>query len=162
MSYIYNTEREVTRKEYVASLESRTPEQLAEEEALYVELKRIEQSERRFKKERDELLRSLFGVESGLPDVNSDEDGLNATSSGGGMAISVSGSGLSVDTKKMKKRNAGEPETPMSATSASTSGIQLGQPQKKQQSAKSAAYGASILLVHLSRCFHIPNIFWCV
>ena len=51
------TERELTRKQYLRSLESRTPEQIAEEEALYLELKRLEQTERQFKKDRDDLLR---------------------------------------------------------------------------------------------------------
>jgi len=59
----------MTRKKYVASLESRTTEQIAEEEALYIEIKRLEQNERRFKRERDELLRTLLGVDSGLPEI---------------------------------------------------------------------------------------------
>ena len=124
-------------------MESRTPEQIAEEEALYIELKRIEQVERKFKKDRDELLRRLLGVESGLPDIINltDEDGLNSTS--GGLSISMGGgSGLSIDTRKKKKGNGQEVETPISATPSSASVIQLGQPsQRKQQPAKNAAYG---------------------
>jgi DNA methyltransferase 1-associated protein 1 len=68
------SEREVTRKKYLASLENRTQEQIAEEEALYIEIKRLEQNERRFKKERDDLLRTLAGIDSGLPDLPVDED----------------------------------------------------------------------------------------
>lgn len=121
------------RKKYLASLESRTPTEIAEEEALFTELKRLEQNERRFKKERDELLRTLLGIESGLPDVQADEEGVSGTA----QPESVS------TTKKNKKRGAAEPETP---TSASTSGvnptISLGPPAPKKQSAKSAAYGA--------------------
>ncbi|THH30334.1 hypothetical protein EUX98_g3846 [Antrodiella citrinella] len=137
-SYSFDKEREVTRRRYVASLESRTPQQIAEEEALYVELKRLEQTERRFKKDRDELLRTLLGIESGLPDINpSDEDGLNAA---GNLSISVNGvGGLSIDTKRRKK-NGGDVDTPMSATSASASAIHISQPPKKQQTAKSIAY----------------------
>ncbi len=44
-----STEREVMRKKYLSSLESRAPKELAEEEARYIELKRIEQNEKRFK-----------------------------------------------------------------------------------------------------------------
>lgn len=136
------TEREVTRKKYVASLESRTPEQIAEEEALYIELKRLEQTERKFKRDRDELLRTLLGIESGLPDINaSDEDGLNMSASGGGLSISVGG--LSVDTSNKKRKKGGEVDTPVSATSASANVIQFGQSSQKK-SAKSAAYGTYV------------------
>jgi DNA methyltransferase 1-associated protein 1 len=117
-------EREITRKGYVASLETRTQAEIAEEEALYVELKRLEQNERRFKRDRDELLRTLLGIESGLPDMIADEEGLSAT------AV--------VETKKSRKK--GELDTPVSA-SASSSTIALGHPVPKKQSAKSAAYG---------------------
>ncbi|KAJ7683998.1 hypothetical protein B0H17DRAFT_1204759 [Mycena rosella] len=95
--------REVLRKKYVASLESRTPEQIAEEEALYMEIKRLEQNERRFKRERDDLLRTIAGIESGLPDIVEDEMQLN---------------GLLLDTKRSKKKGGGgadleSPSTPL-------------------------------------------------
>ena len=38
------TERELTRKQYLRSLESRTQEQIAEEEAIYFEFKRQRRS----------------------------------------------------------------------------------------------------------------------
>lgn len=121
------SEREVTRKKYIASLESRTPQQKAEEDALYIELKRLEQNERRFKRDRDELLRTMLGIESGLPDLPVEEDGLNSAP---------------VDSKKRKKGQISatvEPETPILSTS---NVISLGQPQtKKSQSAASAKYG---------------------
>lgn len=117
----------MTRKKYIASLESRTPQQKAEEDALYIELKRLEQNERRFKRDRDELLRTMLGIESGLPDLPVEEDGLNSAP---------------VDSKKRKKGHmsaTAEPETPISSTS---NVISLGQPQtKKSQSAASAKYG---------------------
>lgn len=56
------------------SLLSRTPEQIAEEESLFIEVKRLEQTERRFAKDRDHLLRTLLGIDSGLP-LRLDEDG---------------------------------------------------------------------------------------
>ncbi|KAJ7240312.1 hypothetical protein B0H12DRAFT_1024723 [Mycena haematopus] len=77
----FEKERELTRKRYVASLENRTPEQIAEEEALYLEIKRLEQNERRFKRERDDLLRTIAGIESGLPDIVEDEMPLTGVSS---------------------------------------------------------------------------------
>ena len=87
----------------------------------------MEQNERRFKWERDELLRTMLGIESGLPDLPLEEDGLNSAPA---------------DSKKRKKGHMSatvEPETPVSATS---NVISLGQPQpKKSQSAASAKYG---------------------
>ena len=63
------------RKRYLVNLESRTSEQLVEEEALYVEIRRLEQTERRFKKEREELFRTLAGMDSGLPEIVEDDGG---------------------------------------------------------------------------------------
>ena len=121
----YSLDREVMRKQYVISLENRTPEQIAEEDALYLELEKLKENERRFKKDRDELLRTLLGIDSGLPDIPVDEEGLQGTST---------------DTKKKKKTVAGsvEPQTPQTPTAPNV--ISLSQPQPKK-SAKSAAYG---------------------
>ncbi|EPS98724.1 hypothetical protein FOMPIDRAFT_1164806 [Fomitopsis schrenkii] len=128
-SLTFDKEREVTRKKYIASLESRTPQQKAEEDALYIELKRLEQNERQFKRERDELLRTMLGIESGLPDLPVEEDGLNSAP---------------VDSRKRKKGQmsaTAEPETPIAST---PNVISLGQPQtKKSQSAASAKYDAT-------------------
>lgn len=82
-------EREKTRKMYVASLFARTPEQIAEEEALYVEIKKLEQKERRFAKEREELMKVVAGIDSGLGIHQPDEEAF---------------SGLFIDPKKKKKK----------------------------------------------------------
>ena len=114
-------EREVMRKKYLLSLENRSSKELVEEEALYVELKRIEQNEKRFKQDRERLLRTLLGAESGLPDLPIDEDGPLG------------------DPKKRKKGVASEldsPATPSSSLFASAI-------PKRAQSAKSAAHGTS-------------------
>ncbi|KAJ7068454.1 hypothetical protein C8F01DRAFT_1118240 [Mycena amicta] len=100
-SFNFEKDREVLRKKYITSLENRTPEQIAEEEALYMEIKRLEQSERRFKRERDELLRTIAGIESGLPDVVEDDAQL---------------AGILVDPKRKKRGNElDSPSTPLSA-----------------------------------------------
>ncbi|OCH94301.1 hypothetical protein OBBRIDRAFT_747979 [Obba rivulosa] len=128
----FDKERETTRKKYVTSLEDRTPEQVAEEDALFVELQRLEQNERRFKRDRDELLRTLLGIESGLPDVQVDEEGLN---------------GAPQESKKRKRGgNAGaDLDTPVSA---SPSVIALGPAiPKKAQSAKNAAFDAQNCII---------------
>jgi len=120
------------RKNYIASLEDRTPEEIAEEEALFVELKRLEQNERKFRKDRDDLLRTLLGVDSGLPDIAVEEDGPSL---------------LSIEGIKKKKKGAGIdldlPPTPSNI-------IQLGPPvTKRPPSAKSAIYDAQHCIVRV-------------
>ncbi|KAL5487600.1 SWC4 [Sanghuangporus weigelae] len=66
----YDKEREMNRKAYITSLENRTAEEIIEEEALFLELKRLEQSERNFARDRDELVRIFEGIESGLPSIS--------------------------------------------------------------------------------------------
>lgn len=108
------------RKKYLLSLENRAAKELAEEEALYIELKRIEQNEKRFKQDRDRLLRTLLGAECGLPDLPIDEDGPLG------------------DPKKRKRgvpNDLDSPATPSSSLFASAI-------PKRAQSAKSAAEGA--------------------
>ncbi|KAJ3921841.1 hypothetical protein F5877DRAFT_35054 [Lentinula edodes] len=76
LSFQYDKEREILRKKYVASLANRTPEQIQEEEALYIEIKRLDQNERQFKRDRENLLRTIAGVDSGLPDIIEDDASL--------------------------------------------------------------------------------------
>lgn len=102
---------------YVASLFARTPEQIAEEEALYLEIKRLEQSERRFAKEREDLLKTVAGIESGLNVHQPDEEAF---------------SGLFIDPRKRKRKD-GEAESPAPGVSG---------PAKRIISAKQAAQGA--------------------
>jgi DNA methyltransferase 1-associated protein 1 len=110
-------------------LESRTPEQIAEEEALFIEVKRLEQNERRFRKDRDDLLRTLSGVESGLADLAVDDEGLSLAS------LNTNGVGSGIDTKRKKRGYYDEsPSTPSTATA-------MAPIIKRPQSAKSAAHG---------------------
>jgi hypothetical protein len=97
-----------------------------------MELKRLEQNERQFKKDRDNLLRTLLGIESGLADIHvDDEAGLSSLPSG----------------EPKKKRKSGlysEIDSPMTATpSAMGFGQQI--PQKRVQSAKSIAHGKHLI-----------------
>jgi hypothetical protein len=59
------------------------PGQVAREEALHLELKPpLEQAERQFKEGRDDLFRTLLGIEFGLSDIRLGEDsGLGGLSS---------------------------------------------------------------------------------
>ncbi|WVQ81708.1 hypothetical protein IAT38_003833 [Cryptococcus sp. DSM 104549] len=65
-SYSFDKTREENRKKYASNLFHLTASEVAEEEALYVEVKRLEQNERRFRADRDELMRSVMGMDSGL------------------------------------------------------------------------------------------------
>ncbi|KAI6047482.1 hypothetical protein EDC04DRAFT_2623452 [Pisolithus marmoratus] len=121
-NYQFDREREKMRKNYIASLEERTQEEIAEEEALFIELKRLEQNERKYRKERDELLRTLLGIDSGLPDIVAEEEG------------PVS---LPADNLKKKKKGTLDLDFPLTPNNV----VSLGPPAtKRPQSAKAAVY----------------------
>ncbi|KAF4601990.1 swr complex subunit [Pleurotus pulmonarius] len=134
-SFHFDKEREITRKKYVASLENRTPDQVAEEEALYIEVKRLEQSERKFKKDREDLLRVLSGVESGLPDVLEDESPFNN--------LPV------IDTKKKRKGpSTGFLPTDVDSPTSASNVIALDPPiVRKPRDPKSIAYDAQHCII---------------
>ena len=114
----------MTRRKYLASLSSRTPAQIAEEEALYIELKRLEQTERRFKRDRDDLLRTLLGVESGLSDLPVDEDPL--------------GSSIGPDGKKRRRGTLlGDVDSPMTPGGSLSIGAQVARRAQNTQTTKS-------------------------
>jgi DNA methyltransferase 1-associated protein 1 len=47
-----------------------TASEIAEEEALFIEVKRMEQNGKRFRAERDDLMRNVVGFDSGLYNVD--------------------------------------------------------------------------------------------
>ena len=106
-TYAFDRNREVERKKAVARLYSRTPAQLAEEEALYVEARRIEQNEAKFAGEREELLRLLGGWES-LQSATP----ASIAAAGAGLGVPLPGSAAEAEELKRKKRKAegGQPD----------------------------------------------------
>lgn len=118
----------MTRKRHIMSLDHRTAEQIAEEEALFIEIKRIEQNERRFRRERDDLLRTLAGIDSGLPDVVEDDNS------------------IIINTGETRKRKKGgyDLDSPISTPIVP----QPPTPVKRLQSAKDAAQGTYLKLLH--------------
>jgi len=68
--------KEKSRREFIENLWNRDSSTVAEEDILYLELKRLEQTERKFARNRDTLLRNLAGIESGLSGIDIQEDGL--------------------------------------------------------------------------------------
>ncbi|WVF67783.1 hypothetical protein IAT40_002544 [Kwoniella sp. CBS 6097] len=65
-AYSFDKSREVKRKQYASELFHLTAAEIAEEEALYIEIKRMEQNERRYRADRDDLMRTVMGFDSGL------------------------------------------------------------------------------------------------
>lgn len=82
-SYNFDKNREVDRKAYLRSLLSRTPQQIAEEEFLYVESRRLEQAYSRISREREDLLRILGGRE-GIGTHGGIQVGVGGGAGGGG------------------------------------------------------------------------------
>ncbi|KAK4704694.1 DNA methyltransferase 1-associated protein 1, partial [Phenoliferia sp. Uapishka_3] len=84
-SLSFDKNREIDRKTYLLSLLSRTPAQIAEEDFLYVESRRLEQNYTKITHERAELLKILGGRE-----------GIGAQ---GGMNVGVGGGAKGVNVK---------------------------------------------------------------
>ncbi|KAJ3576182.1 hypothetical protein NP233_g606 [Leucocoprinus birnbaumii] len=129
-SFQFDKERELMRKKYVMSLENRTPEQVLEEEALYIEIKKLEQNERRFKREREDLLRLLGGIDSGLPDITEDD-------------VSSLGQLLPIDPKVKKRKNGLDSESPVTPSTSTISAPVI----KRPQPTKNAAFDAQNCII---------------
>ena len=129
-TYAYDRQQETERKQAVQKLFSRTPEQLAEEEALYVEARRLEQNEAKFAKERADLLR-LLGSFDDVPTCSP------ATVAAVGAGLIWPGSGYQdapTDDKKSKRRR----------TDAAAS------PSKSKSDAKQALFDAQHMITRFS------------
>ncbi|KAF5363422.1 hypothetical protein D9756_000389 [Leucocoprinus leucothites] len=135
-TFQFDKERELTRKKYLTSLENRTPEQALEEEALYIEIKKLEQNERRFKREREDLLRLLAGIDSGLPDVTEDD-------------VASLGQVPAIDSKVKKRKNGIDLESPVTPSTSSVSAPVI----KRPQPAKNAAFDAQNCIIRTE----LPN-----
>jgi DNA methyltransferase 1-associated protein 1 len=107
-----------------------------EEEALYIEIKKLEQNERRFKREREDLLRLLAGVDSGLPDIVEDD-------------VASLGQ-LPIDPKR-KRKGVLESESPATPSTSSISAPVL----KRPQPTKNAAFGT----LHWLQSIELVDIF---
>ncbi|KAK4684807.1 DNA methyltransferase 1-associated protein 1, partial [Tremellales sp. Uapishka_1] len=115
-AYTFDKARETKRKQYASELFHLTAAEIAEEEALYVEVKRMEQNERRYRADRDDLMRTVMGLDSGLISLEQ-----------------VNGEGV-VGLSKDKKRKRPEDELPGAVTASP-----VGPVTKKQKD--SAAFG---------------------
>ncbi|GAA6001875.1 hypothetical protein JCM10207_002360 [Rhodosporidiobolus poonsookiae] len=89
-NFHFDLGRELERKAYIRSLLERTPAQVAEEDFLYVESRRIEQNYHKIAAERAELLRLLGG-----------RDGVGV--SGSGAQVGLGGAGVPLAAEKKRK-----------------------------------------------------------
>lgn len=96
MAFSRRADRELERKAYLRSLLSRTPAQIAEEDFLYIESRRIEQNYHNIASERAELLHLLGGRE-----------GIGKTASGGQAGAGGGLKGLSQSAKEAEKKKRG-------------------------------------------------------
>lgn len=92
--------RELERKAYLSSLLSRTAAQVAEEDFLYIESRRLEQSYNKITSERAQLLKILGGREGVGP-----QGGVQVGVGGGvkgmvGGAVGMNGGGAAAERKK--------------------------------------------------------------
>ena len=101
-SYSFDLHRELQRKTYLRGLQDRTPEQVAEEDALFLLCKKLEQTERRFARQRDMLLRHLAGIDSGLPNLPIDEEPFSALAQQ--QAAEAAGRASVIPTARRNKR----------------------------------------------------------
>ncbi|KAI8640794.1 hypothetical protein BD408DRAFT_419256 [Parasitella parasitica] len=105
--YSFDKTRETERKNALITLFSRSKEQVEEEEALFVEAKRIEQNEAKLSKERESLLNSLQLEQiQQMPSTPNTPHQLNSpgisSSSPGGIGI-TGGTAGGIDLKRKKK-----------------------------------------------------------
>ena len=111
---------------------------------MYIEIKRLEQNERRFSKEREELMKTVAGIESGLNVHQPDEEAF---------------SGLFIDPRRKRKKGDG-----VDTDSPSSAGPSSG-PTRRIVSAKQAAFG-SILSpptnLHSHPAIHCPDAQNCI
>ena len=165
-SYI---EREITRKKHLADLSTRTEAELAEEEALAVELKRLEQTERAFALARDDLLRRLAGIESGLPGIAAqserDEEArermLVEARTGGGPIPGSAGATMGTSGARKRKQSQAQAtsagldlESPLSSVPPGSAGLMLappGTPTRRFGGGQGSAYGKSKCILLLSK-----------
>lgn len=101
---------------------------------MYIEIRRLEQNERKFKKEREALLRTLAGMDSGLPDIVEDD----------GVSL-----GITPDGKKKKKGTAMEIDSPATPSTSMAAVV------KRPSSAKNAAYG---IIIPFPFCLYVYKI----
>lgn len=108
VQYSFDKAREIKRKQYASELFHLTQAEIAEEEALYMEIKRLEQNEKRYRADRDELMRTIIGLDSGLVNL----DGANSEGVLGLDRVGTRMRYVHPLTSQYKKKRRPEDETP--------------------------------------------------
>ncbi|KAF9429677.1 swr complex subunit [Podila epigama] len=138
-SMAYDKNRESERKKNLEILNLRTQEQIEEEEALYMEAKRIEQNEKKITKERENLLRLLstrdiYGpggpASAGLASAGS----LSAGGGGPGTGIIIPSNSITIPAST----STNGPASPLTKNTAkeTAAAVQTPTPKKKKKAPK--------------------------
>ncbi|KAI9248159.1 hypothetical protein EDC94DRAFT_625306 [Helicostylum pulchrum] len=140
--YGYDKNKEVERKNALIMLMNRTKEQVEEEEALFVEAKRIELNESRLARERESLLNSLQLEQiQQIPSTPSTPLHGNSPTSAGGVLSSPGGIGITGGTAggthsselKKKKKSIHDDKKGRKLSSASSSMLEESHEHKKEK-----------------------------
>ncbi|GJJ78946.1 DNA methyltransferase 1-associated protein 1 [Entomortierella parvispora] len=148
----YDQSREVERKKNLEILNTRTPEQIEEEEALYLEARRIDQNEKKISRERENLLRLLntrdiYGP--GGPASAGLTPGGSLAAGGPGSGIIIPSNSITIPSSGPANNGANGPISPSSskpALSNSASGASVKKkkrPPKGSTQAEEAAAAAA-------------------
>ncbi|KAF9347774.1 swr complex subunit [Mortierella sp. NVP85] len=137
-SLSYDMNREVERKKNLEILNSRTPEQIEEEEALYLEARRIDQNEKKIARERENLLRLLSTRDmygSGGP-ASAGLAGQVAGAGGSGTGIIIPSNSITIPSSSPSNNNS--VNGPLSPSVAKSPTVPIGAqniPAKKRKKA---------------------------
>lgn len=134
----FDKARELDRKAYLRSLLSRTPAQIAEEDFLYIESRRLEQSYNKIAAERAELLKILGGRE-----------GIGAS---GGVQVGVGGGIKGANNRDGKDEKKRKGQTGWELEGLNGGGLPEGWAGEGSKRKATVAQGASILF--LFQCMH--------
>ena len=147
-AYVFDKNRETARKQYLRSLKDRTAEQIAEEEYLYVESRRLEQTYSRTIREREDLLRLLGGVGAGvvMPNVNFNGMPGTAAQPQAGLARAGSTTSSAANANTRTKRGRGEDLDPSSYDLSTSKGA--GKGRSKNAPKPDPVFDAQHLIQH--------------
>ncbi|GAA96767.1 uncharacterized protein L969DRAFT_90693 [Mixia osmundae IAM 14324] len=114
--YAFDKSREIARKAYLTTMLSRTPAQIAEEDFLYVESRRLEQNYAKHQRDRENLLRLLGG-----PLASNAHTGIGGGTPAGAVGLASPGTplGISKSSTNYKKGRKGEYDDPSADDEAS-------------------------------------------
>ncbi|KAF9948489.1 swr complex subunit [Mortierella alpina] len=141
-SMAYDKNREIERKKNLEILNTRTPEQIEEEEALYLEARRIDQNEKKITRERENLLRLLNTRDIYGPGgpVSAGLAGQVAGGGGPGTGIIIPSNSITIPSSSSSGPSGANANGPMSPIGKNANGVS----SSAAAAAAAAAGGATV------------------